>query len=170
MIGRVLALATGLFAGAALSQGPEFVQQYSQRLGGRVDELRGFVERFDADASAAGLSRVQALGEYQTQGSRFVSARGQDAADTILRFERYDSHRAALRDAGSFGRLWVFARGADGDVVRATAEDFQPAIPVTVEGVAHAGAGFLGGMLGVGLIGRLIAMRRRRLSQRPAVR
>lgn len=162
MITKVLAIAVGLLTGATLSQGPEFVQQYSQRLGGRVDELRGFVERFDRDAAASGMDRVRALSEYQTQGSEFVTARGHDAADTILRFERYDAHRQELLNARPFERLFVFARGADNDVVAATAQDFQPAVPVTLEGLGHAGAGFAIGAFGVGFIGRLVRKRRER--------
>lgn len=162
MITRVLAIAVGLVTGAALSQGPEFVQQYSQRLGGRVDELRGFVERFDRDAAASGMDRVTALSDYQTQPSQFVSARGRDAADTILRFERYDAHRTELLGAGPFERLFIFARNADSDVMAATAEDFQPAVPVTLEGIGHAGAGFAIGALGVGFVGRLVRKRRER--------
>jgi hypothetical protein len=165
MIGKVVALTVGLICGAALSQGPEFVQQYSQRLGGRIDELRGFVERFDADASAAGLSRIEALAEYQTQPSRFVTLRGQDAAATIVRYEAYLQHRAALREAGPFVRLWVFAREVEPDIAEATFADYEPAVPVTLEGAAHAGAGFLAGAFGAGLLGRAFATRRRRIAR-----
>ncbi|GGE53254.1 hypothetical protein GCM10007276_32870 [Agaricicola taiwanensis] len=162
MIGKTLAIAMGLVCGALLSQGPEFVQQYSQRLGGRLDELRGFVERFDRDAAAAGLNRLSALAEYQENSSNFVSARGRDAADTILRFERYEAHRNALREAAPFSRLWVFARDADGEIAAATAEDYQPAVPVTLEGLAHAGAGFGIGALITGLFARMLRKRRER--------
>jgi hypothetical protein len=162
MIGKALTIAVGLAFGATLSQGPEFVQQYSQRLGGRIDELRGFVERFDRDASSSGLSRLDALAEYQTNPSAFVTARGKDAADTILRFQQYSAHRDALREAGPFGRLFVFARHADSDITAATAADYQPAVPVTLEGLGHAGAGFAIGAFLTGMVARLFRKRRER--------
>jgi hypothetical protein len=162
MIGKVAALIVGLVSGATLSQAPEFVQQYSQRLGGRVDELRGFVERFDADATAAGLTRVQALGEYQTQPSRFVTMRGQDAAATIVRYETYQRQLSALQGAGPFARLGVFVRDMQPEIADATWQDYQPAVPVTLEGVAHAGVGFAVGAFLTGLIGSLFGRRRRR--------
>ena len=43
MILRTMALAAGLTGAATLSQFPEFSQQYTQRLGGAVDELSAIV-------------------------------------------------------------------------------------------------------------------------------
>ena len=64
MIGRMLTGATVLVAAVTTSQLPEFAQQYRQRLGGAVDELRTIVQRFDADAQAAGMDRTQALDHH----------------------------------------------------------------------------------------------------------
>ena len=61
---RTLSLFGGLALGLALSQFPEYAQQYTQRLGGAVDELRAVTRQFDAAATAAGLSREQALARY----------------------------------------------------------------------------------------------------------
>lgn len=165
MIGRIVAVAIGLASGAGLSQAPEFVQQYNQRLGGHMDELSGFVSRFDADAAREGLSRDQALAEFVRPGSRFLTARGADASTMIRRYERISSQKAALDRARPFERLWVFSRDMDEDIARATWNDYRPAVPVTVEGAAHAGAGFLAGLLGAGLVGRLLGGGRRRRSR-----
>ena len=61
MIGRILGVSFGLLGAASFSQLPEFTQQYTQRLGGAVDELVHFVAEFDTDAAQTGLSRVEAL-------------------------------------------------------------------------------------------------------------
>jgi hypothetical protein len=53
----------------------------------------------------------------------------------------------------------VFARDYDGQVAARTYEDYRPAVPTTVEGLAHAGAGFV---LGYGLVGVPVAMAKRR--------
>ena len=57
---RILAMAGGLAGAMALSQFPEFSQQYMQRMAGAVDELRGVVLAFDQSASQAGLTRAEA--------------------------------------------------------------------------------------------------------------
>ena len=45
---RIVAVGCGLFGGIVASQGPEFSQQYRQRLGGAIDELKQVIARFDA--------------------------------------------------------------------------------------------------------------------------
>ena len=59
---RILALAGGIAGAVALSQFPEFSQQYVQRLSGAVDELRAVTFAFDTAAKVGGLSREEALG------------------------------------------------------------------------------------------------------------
>ncbi|MFL4990854.1 MAG: DUF2937 family protein, partial [Microvirga sp.] len=44
---RIVAFGMGLLGGVVASQGPEFGQQYRQRLGGAVDELRQVISRFE---------------------------------------------------------------------------------------------------------------------------
>ena len=61
MIARTIALVVALTLGFALSQAPEIAQQYRQRLGGAVDELRRIVLRFDEDSARSGFDRAGAL-------------------------------------------------------------------------------------------------------------
>ena len=51
MFTRRLAAAIGLLFALLGMQGPEFTQQYRQRLGGALDELKRAVSVFDADAA-----------------------------------------------------------------------------------------------------------------------
>jgi hypothetical protein len=46
---RIVRIASAVVLALALSQFPEFVQQYVQRTGGAVDALQPLVERFDAE-------------------------------------------------------------------------------------------------------------------------
>jgi hypothetical protein len=50
MFVRRLALAIAVLAGLIGSQGPEFAQQYRQRLGGALEELHRIIAEFDAEA------------------------------------------------------------------------------------------------------------------------
>ena len=166
MLARIFAVVVGLALGGTLSQGPEFVQQYTQRLGGRLDELSRFVRQFDEDASRFGLARVQALEEFQKPGSAFINRRGLDAQAMIARHERYVAHKAELEQARPFGRLVEFARDFEPDVVEATFTDFEPGIPVTTEGAVLGGGGFLAGLLLAGSLWGLVrAPRRRRMPE-----
>ena len=52
---RVVSVVVGLMGGAGLAQFPEYAQQYTQRLGGALDELSRVVADFDRSAAATGL-------------------------------------------------------------------------------------------------------------------
>lgn len=146
MLGRLFGLMLAILGAGSLSQFPEFVQQYSQRLGGHVDELRAFVEDFDKDARAAGKTRTEALAAFQTNPDAFVSERGRSASETILRFEHYGALQTQLDQASPFQRLWIFATTYEEPIASAAWDDFEPAIPLTIEGAAHTGAGLIGGL------------------------
>ncbi|WP_299150497.1 DUF2937 family protein [uncultured Tateyamaria sp.] len=165
MILRVLALIGGLLGGASASQFPEFSQQYTQRLGGAVDALAEVVKDFDASATAAGLSRAEALA--QMQGTPFLERR---QADMTRTFQRYDQLRADLKvltDAGPFMRAYYGARMTDGDVARAAMQAYQPALPLNFAGAVFALTGFFAGLIGVSILLRLLAWPFSRRSRPP---
>ncbi len=169
MIARMLTLAGALTGAAGLSQFPEFSQQYTQRLGGAVDELARVVADFDASAAAEGLTRDAALAEMT--GTAFVDRRRGDMARTIARHARLEADLAALRAAGPFTRALHPARFGDADLLQATAADFRPALPLTFAGVSFGGIGLVAGALALSVLStllRLLAMpfRRRRAPRR----
>jgi hypothetical protein len=144
-IARTMAAALGLVGGVVASQGPEFAQQYRQRLGGAIDELRRVVQRFEADAGANGHNREGAVDRLKTNPDNLVSRQGDAMRANIERLERLERQRQAFVEAGPFQRLVVLTRDADLDLMRAAYQDFEPAVPATQEGVVAAGAGALGG-------------------------
>ncbi len=165
-IARTMAAAFGLIGGVAASQGPEFAQQYRQRLGGAIDELRRIVQRFDVDATANSQSRESAVDWLRANPDNLVSRQGEAMRANIERLERLERQRQAFVEAGPFQRLVVLARDSDVDLARATYQDFEPAVPTTQEGVLATGVGFLGGwsltLLVGGMIRRLFGLGRRR--------
>jgi Protein of unknown function (DUF2937) len=166
-IARTLAVAVGLFGGVVASQGPEFAQQYRQRLGGAIDELRRIVTRFDEDARATGQSRDTALTELRQNPDRLTSLQGEAMRGNIERLDRLELQRQRFVEAGPFGRLTLLLREGDIDLARAAYRDFEPALPATNEGLIAALFGFLGGY---GL-SRLIGLPLRRLFvRRPRAR
>ena len=149
MLGRSISLACSLLIGAGASQLPEYAQQYRQRLGGAVDELKVVVARFDADSQKAGMTREDALAHLRDSPDNFVRNRGYGMEETIARADRLQKQQADLANAGSFTRIGLILRDFDPAVARGALAGFEPALPVTVEGV---GAGFLGLMGGSALV------------------
>ena len=140
---RILALAGGLAGAMALSQFPEFSQQYVQRLAGATDELRAVAIAFDTTARVAGLSREQALDAMG--GTDFQDRLRDDMRARIYRYERLNADYQALAGAAPLQRLARFWHLSDLDLAERTWADFRPAVPVTAEGAIFGAIGFAGG-------------------------
>ncbi len=163
-LSRAVALAGGIAGAVALSQFPEFSQQYLQRLSGAVDELRVVTLAFDTTARASGLSREQAL--QQIAGSSFQDNLRRDLAASFSRYDRLNADYQALAEATPLQRLARFWHFRDPDLVARTWAHFRPAVPVTADGLIMAAIGFgAGWALAGGLLALLARPFRRR---RPA--
>jgi hypothetical protein len=158
---RTVALGFGLVGATAASQLPEFAQQYTQRLGGAVDELKLLVEDFDRDARAYGLERQAALERMVRNVDAFVRDRGQAARETIGRFERLEPIYRTMREGTAAERLWTMTAGGDPQIARRTFDDFRPAMPLTLDGVFAAATGFVLGLTGVLVVSALSRRLRR---------
>jgi hypothetical protein len=164
---RTLGLAFGLLGGVFASQGPEFSQQYGQRLGGAIDELRRVVAAFDADAARAGQNRDAAVARMRTDADGFIRDRGEAARVDAERLGRLERQRTAFTEAkGPLARLAAIALEPDYALARATYVDYRPAVPTTEEGLLTALVGFLAGW---GVF-RLLTSGVRRLGEMRAVR
>ena len=151
---RTLATLGGLGLAVAFSQFPEYAQQYNQRLGGAVDELRIITQDFDADAQKFGLSRDEALQRYAVSSDSFLVGRGVSMRRTLARYQALSAALADLQGAGPLQRIQHLGDSLDSDIGARTLAAYEPAVPVTPEGFMWAGAGFLGGSL---LVSALIA-------------
>ncbi|AWN42109.1 DUF2937 family protein [Methylobacterium durans] len=141
---RTLGLALGLLGGIVAAQGPEFAQQYAQRLGGAVDELRRSVESFESDARATGNSRDGAVDRLRTNSDALVARRGEAARADIHRLAQLSAQQQALREATSpLGRLAAVIRDPDMAIASATYQAYQPAVPTTADGIVAGLIGFL---------------------------
>jgi hypothetical protein len=162
-------LAVGVAAGLGAltaSQLPEFAQQYRQRLGGAVDEMRQIVADFDADAARNQLTRTEALDRYRRVDEPFLREQGGSVAASIQRYETLAEQRARLESAPPLMRPIVILRNPDTRVVRGAWQDYEPALPTTPAGLVWAALGFflLGGL--VSLLRQLGGIARRRRSLR----
>lgn len=165
---RIVAFGLGLAGALGASQAPEYAQQYRQRLGGAIDELRTIVTRFEADARAVGESRDGAVGRLAANPDELARRQGESMRATIARLDALEGQRRRMDEAGSFGRLVALLREPDPQIARGALEVFEPAMPVTAEGAASAAAGFAGlwgtTLLTLTALGRAVRrMRRRRI-------
>jgi Protein of unknown function (DUF2937) len=164
MIGRTIAVAIGAFSAFIASQGPEFAQQYRQRLGGALDELTAIVQRFDADAARQGISREQGLTRLKEASDPFQRQRAAAEETNIRRQERLRLQKQVLSASGPLVRVSSLLTEGDRELIDRTLSEFEPAVPVTAEGAMLAAGGFAGGYLLTRLAGGLLAapFRRRR--------
>jgi hypothetical protein len=153
----IVKIACGLRCGCALSQFPEYSQQYVQRMGGALDELATVVQDFDASAETSGYTREEALDVMK--GSDFLEARQADMRRTFTRFDRLTEDYSRLEKANSFSRLAYVARMRDGEISSGTAGDFKPAVPVTFDGFGFIAIGFA---FGYGLLAGFLRLFRRK--------
>lgn len=145
MILRVITLVGALSGAAGLSQFPEYSQQYLQRLSGAVNELRVVVAQFDASLEAVGKTREEAFAI--SEGSDLEIRLIQDGKANVERLAFLEDALDRLQGAPVLTRLFQAPMVADTKIATEAYEDFKPALPFTVEGVACAGLGFLGGLV-----------------------
>jgi hypothetical protein len=167
---RTIATLGGLALGLCFSQFPEYAQQYEQRLGGAVDELRIVTTEFDAAAAAAGLSRDDAFARYAASPDDFLVGRGVGMKATFARYDRLSADLADLRGAGPLQRLQHLGQYLDSDVGARALEHYKPAVPVTPEGLFWALGGFGLGYFSLSAALGVLALpfRRRRRGRREA--
>ena len=139
---RLVASVGGVGLAVMLSQFPEYAQQYTQRLGGAVDELRVVTEDFDRAANDAGLDRSGALQRYQTSSDDFLADRGESMERTFVRYDLLRDTLRKIQGADPIERFKNLPSFLDTDIGRRTLENYQPAVPVTMEGLFYAAGGF----------------------------
>lgn len=159
---RLIAGTGGLALAIVLSQFPEYAQQYTQRLGGAVDELRVITEEFDRAAEAGGLDRQSALERYNASNDDFLAGRGNSMTATFQRYIMLSAALTRIEGAGPVERLQSLPAYLDTDIGRRTLEAYRPAMPVTMEGILYAGSGFILGYLGLSGLVRFFALPFRR--------
>ena len=133
MFTRRLAAAIGLMFALIGTQGPEFSQQYRQRLGGALDELKRVVAAFNADAAKQSISPVEAIARLEGNPDPLAQARGAAIEADIARRNKLQSALDAMRDAGPVQRIGAMAVDFDPAIGADTLQNFEPAVPVTSE-------------------------------------
>ncbi len=161
---RWLGIGFALISALFTSQLPEFSQQYRQRLGGALDELNRMLAEFDQDAFSNKMNRTQGIDKLTGDKDPFIRQRGQRIVETDVRAARLSRQREKFESAGPFNRILVMARDYDSTLAGSAWQDFQPAVPATLEGIVSAITGFFAGLGIWRLMGWPFNRRRHRLA------
>src|ERR1041385_2658707 len=97
---KLIAGIGGVVLAAMLSQFPEYDQQYTQRLGGAVDELRAMTTDFDRAAELGALSRIEAIDRYNASNDEFLAGRGTSMTATFQRYDKLSTTLTQIQNAG----------------------------------------------------------------------
>jgi hypothetical protein len=124
--------------GGLFSQAPEFQQQYRQRLGGALDEVRREIDRFDLDARAVGVTPDVAIERLRTNPDEIARRRAAAELDLIARGARLTRQQRVFETESVIGRLTTLAADYDPDLAVGTWKAFRPAVPTTLDGAAAA--------------------------------
>lgn len=147
-------------AGLAASQGPEFVQQYRQRLGGAVDELASLVKDFDAQSAQVGLTHQQALARLAADSEPVAQNAAGLVRERSERLANLQDQAKQLAQAGPLQQLGLLLVEADPQIARAAYRDYAPGLPLGPPGWEAMAIGFIGGLGGLRLIGLVFGKRR----------
>jgi len=128
--------------GAVLfAQGPEFIQQYRQRLEGRLDEARLQLSQFQRAATDSGLTLDQLMARAGGNSDPAMGRLGAVARESAARVAHLTAAVNSLRDASPFTRPFALLRHIDPSIAHATWSIYRPALPTTLDGLAYATVG-----------------------------
>lgn len=127
----------------SLSQGPEFIQQYQQRLGGHVDEARRQVDQYENVARQSGITLDQFIAQTNANADGAVAKLGSVMTEATTRLHHLEASQQAIAQSSIWERPFVFLRHMDSEIAQSTWAIFKPAVPTTAEGVLYALAGMV---------------------------
>ena len=159
LIRKTVTVTAALVGGVLFSQAPEFSQQYRQRLGGALDELRVIVTDFDNQSMQAGLGRESALALYSSSAESFLRDRGTSMRQTFNRYAALTTQQEELVRAPALARPFYVLKYPDPMIVENAWQDFVPGVPVSISGAAWTTAGAGAAALVFGLMTRLFRRR-----------
>jgi hypothetical protein len=137
-----LSVVVGAFLG---SQVPEFMQQYTQRLAGHVNELHRLLSQMRIVASHSNKTLEQYIQKFLSSPDPDFARQGELMQEMLSRWEELNQALFHLTHSSIWMRPYVFLKELQYDIAKSTLASFQPGINLSVEGLCYAGAGMLMG-------------------------
>ena len=110
---------------------PEFMQQYSQRLSGHLNEASHHLSQFQfiADSQYQG-SLASLISRYQENTDVAIQQTGDLIAELVTRIESFERQLSHIQQGELHQRLYYFFTELDSEMAQATLHQFQLAIPL----------------------------------------
>ena len=135
-----LCVVAGAFVG---SQIPEFMQQYTQRLSGHVDELHRLLNQMRQVAAYSNKSLEQYIDKFVSNSDPDFTHQGEFMQGMLSRWEELHQALFHITNSSLWARPYVFLKEFQYDIAHSTINSFQPGINLSVEGLCYAGGGIL---------------------------
>lgn len=146
MLWRVANALFGCLGAATAGQFPAFQVQYRQQLAGRLEQVRSDLSNLFDEARDKDLAPEELLERASRESGPYTSILLEDAEQALADHHRLESAYEALLLSDPLNRPFLFLQHLDPQIARSVAAHFQPALPLTLEGLVYAGLGLLIGV------------------------
>ena len=135
-----LCIVVGAFIG---SQIPQFMYQYSQRLGGHVGELQHLLHQMRQVASYSNKTLEQYIDKFLLSSDPDFFRQGEFLQGILVRWSELHQALMHLTQSSMWTRPYIFLKEIQSDIAHSTLASFQPGLNLSVEGFCYAGGGIL---------------------------
>ena len=140
---------------AVFVQAPLFMQQYTQQLIGRTEELRLQVDAMRRAAGISGKTLDQLLQKFADSGDADFVHQGDVMSGIVQRWYHLSEALTAMEDSSLWSRPLSFLYHLNTDVFKSTLAHFSFGLPISLEGGIYAFIGLMFGYLIFSLLKKL---------------
>ncbi|SET47957.1 DUF2937 family protein [Thalassotalea agarivorans] len=120
---------------------PAFIQQYIQRLAGRLDEAQYNLAQYQHIADIHYQGSLDTLAQrYLANSDITVVKVGEIVQSLILRVDYLSSHLDTLQQANHVEKLWLFVTQVDTTIAQNTLHDYSLSIPIELNALIAGGS------------------------------
>ena len=133
----------GTLGAVALSQIPQYFQQYLHLLSGHVAELSYQVDLLQRSAQMSGKTLPELIQKFLNSVDPDFSAQGLVMKGTLERYNDLNTALSAFRDSSLLSRPLLLLKHFNWQISKETLGQFEPGFAFTAEGVLYAVLGLL---------------------------
>jgi Protein of unknown function (DUF2937) len=145
----------GAFLG---SQIPAFMQQYTHRLVGHVNELEHLIQNLRQVASYSNKTLEVYIQKFLTSADSDFVHQGQFMEEIVGRWEQLRYSLQHFQQSLLWQRPFVFIQDLQSDIARSTFDSFQPGFNLNLESLCYAGLGLFLGFIAYQLLTYCLAV------------
>ena len=128
-----------------LSQMPQFMMQYTQRLSGHVEELQIHLRMMRQGAALSGKSLEQYVSKFMASQDVDFVHQGGIIKNMVIRYDQLSAGLQAMNESSTLTRPWAFFSHIQYDIAEGTLRSFQPGISFSFETVSYMFIGLIAG-------------------------